>query len=64
MGDGNSEIGNDMARKVLEKITYLEIKDGKVKATLTFTPDLYDFITEFKAEVDGDQSPPYPACRK
>lgn len=53
IGDGNAEIGNNMARKVLAKDSVIKVKDGKINTTLTFTEGMYNMLEDFKVKVDG-----------
>ena len=53
VGDGNSEIGNQMARNAVAEESKLVVKDGKITATLNFTADLYEYISNFRVSVDG-----------
>lgn len=53
IGSGNSDIGNDMARKTLEETSYLQIKDGKNLLTLKFNKEQFAFIGNVDVVVDG-----------
>ncbi|MRN23756.1 hypothetical protein EAI30_03895, partial [Romboutsia ilealis] len=53
VGDGNAETGNSMARQVLDEESTIEIKDGKVKTTIKFTPAMYSMLGNFRVSVDG-----------
>lgn len=50
---GNSSMGSSMVRNSLKETSYIEVKDGKMYATLEFTPDLYKTMENIKISVDG-----------
>ncbi|WP_040193816.1 NEAT domain-containing protein [Clostridium culturomicium] len=53
IGSGNSDIGNDMARKTLEETSYLQVKEGKNLLTLKFNKEQFAFIGKVDVVVDG-----------
>lgn len=53
IGDGNQEIGNDMARKALSKNSKLEVKDDKKILTLKFNEEQFAFFKDFRITVNG-----------
>lgn len=53
IGSGNSQVGNDMARKTLKDSTYLEVKGEKNILKLRFDEDQFKFIGDVKVQVDG-----------
>lgn len=53
IGNGNSEIGNSMARRVLKEKSEINIKNGKIYATLEFDKVQYEFLKNIKVNVDG-----------
>lgn len=53
IGDGNQEIGNDMARKALSKNSKLEVKDDKKILTLKFNKEQFTFFKDFRITVNG-----------
>ena len=53
VGTGNSELGNNMARQVLEEKNLIEVKNGKITVTLTFAQEQYSFLENFRVSVDG-----------
>lgn len=53
IGDGNQEIGNDMARKALSKNSKLEVKDDKKILTLKFNEEQFGFFKDFRITVNG-----------
>ncbi|EGT3615775.1 LPXTG cell wall anchor domain-containing protein [Clostridium perfringens] len=53
IGDGNQEIGNDMARKALSKNSKLEVKDNKKILTLKFNEEQFGFFKDFRITVNG-----------
>ena len=53
VGTGNSELGNSMARQVLEENSKIEVVNGKIKVTLGFTEAQYSFLDNFRVSVDG-----------
>lgn len=53
IGNGNAEIGNSMARKVLNENSEINIKNGKVYATLEFDKVQYGFLKNIKINVNG-----------
>lgn len=56
IGDGNAQIGNEMARKTLEEVSFLEVKDGQTALTLKFNKDQFNFIGDISITVDGKQA--------
>lgn len=50
---GNSSMGSSMIRNSLKEISYIEVKDGKMYATLEFASDLYKTMENIKISVDG-----------
>ena len=42
-----------MARNAVAEESKLVVKDGKITATLNFTADLYEYISNFRVSVDG-----------
>ena len=50
---GNSSMGSSMVRNSLKEISYIEVKDGKMYATLEFASDLYKTMENIKISVDG-----------
>ena len=50
---GNSSMGSSMVRNSLKETSYIEVKDGKMYATLEFASDLYKTIENIKISVDG-----------
>ena len=53
IGSGNSQVGNDMARKTLKDSTYLEVKGEKNILNLRFDEEQFKFIGDVKVQVDG-----------
>ncbi|MCI2780226.1 NEAT domain-containing protein [Clostridium perfringens] len=53
IGDGNQDVGNDMARKALSKNSKLEIKDDKKILTLKFNEEQFSFFKDFRITVNG-----------
>ena len=49
---GNSSMGSSMIRNSLKEISYIEVKDGKMYATLEFASDLYKTMENIKISVD------------
>ena len=49
---GNSSMGSSMVRNSLKEISYIEVKDGKMYATLEFASDLYKTMENIKISVD------------
>lgn len=50
---GNSSMGYSMVRNSLKEISYLEVKDGQVYATLEFDKSLSEYMKNIKISVDG-----------
>ncbi len=50
---GNSSMGSSMVRNSLKEISYLEVKDGQVYATLEFDKSLSEYMKNIKISVDG-----------
>lgn len=50
---GNSSMGSSMVRNSLKETSYIEVKDGKMYATLEFASDLYKTMENIKISVDG-----------
>lgn len=53
IGDGNQDVGNDMARKALSKNSKLELKDDKKILTLKFNEEQFSFFKDFRITVNG-----------
>lgn len=53
IGDGNQDVGNDMARKALSKNSELEVKDDKKILTLKFNEEQFSFFKDFRITVNG-----------
>lgn len=53
IGDGNQDVGNDMARKALSKNSKLEVKDDKNILTLKFNEEQFSFFKDFRITVNG-----------
>ncbi|MBO3314158.1 NEAT domain-containing protein [Clostridium perfringens] len=53
IGDGNQDVGNDMARKALSKNSKLEVKDDKKFLTLKFNEEQFSFFKDFRITVNG-----------
>lgn len=53
IGDGNQNVGNDMARKALSKNSKLEVKDDKKILTLKFNEEQFSFFKDFRITVNG-----------
>ncbi|EJT6166114.1 NEAT domain-containing protein [Clostridium perfringens] len=53
IGDGNQDLGNDMARKALSKNSKLEVKDDKKILTLKFNEEQFSFFKDFRITVNG-----------
>lgn len=53
IGDGNQDVGNDMARKALSKNSKLELKDDKKILTLKFNEEQFSFLKGFRITVNG-----------
>ncbi|HAT4364083.1 TPA: LPXTG cell wall anchor domain-containing protein [Clostridium perfringens] len=53
IGDGNQDVGNDMARKALSKNSKLEVKDDKKVLTLKFNEEQFSFFKDFRITVNG-----------
>lgn len=53
IGDGNQDIGNDMARKALSKNSKLEVKEDKKILTLKFNEKQFSFFKDFRITVNG-----------
>lgn len=53
IGDGNQDVGNDMARKALSKNSKLEVKDDKKILTLNFNEEQFSFFKDFRITVNG-----------
>ncbi|WP_195251601.1 NEAT domain-containing protein [Romboutsia sp. 1001713B170207_170306_H8] len=54
IGSGDATIGNNMARQVLEENSTIEVKNGEIKTTLTFSESMYAFLGDFKVKVDNE----------
>ncbi|MCX0380339.1 NEAT domain-containing protein [Clostridium perfringens] len=52
IGDGNQDVGNDMARKALSKNSKLEVKDDKKILTLKFNEEQFSFFKDFRITVN------------
>lgn len=50
---GNSSMGSSMVRNSLKEISYLEVKDGQIYATLEFEQSLSEYMKNIKISVDG-----------
>ena len=50
---GNSSMGTSMVRNSLKEISYLEVKDGQIYATLEFEQSLSEYMKNIKISVDG-----------
>ena len=46
-------MGSSMVRNSLKETSYIEVKDGKMYATLEFASDLYKTMENIKISVDG-----------
>lgn len=53
IGNGNQDVGNDMARKALSKNSKLEVKDDKKILTLKFNEEQFSFFKDFRITVNG-----------
>ncbi|MBI6059982.1 NEAT domain-containing protein [Clostridium perfringens] len=53
IGDGNQDVGNDMARKALSKNSKLEVKEDKKILTLNFNEEQFSFFKDFRITVNG-----------
>lgn len=53
IGNGNAEIGNSMARRVLNENNEINIKNGKIYATLELDKVQYGFLKNIKINVNG-----------
>ncbi|CAG9353434.1 TPA: LPXTG cell wall anchor domain-containing protein [Clostridium perfringens] len=53
IGDGNQDVGNDMARKALSKNSKLEVKDDKKILTLKFNEEQFSFFKDFRITANG-----------
>ncbi|XZI42289.1 NEAT domain-containing protein [Clostridium perfringens] len=53
IGDGNQDVGNDMARKALSKNSKLEVKEDKKILTLKFNEEQFSFFKDFRITVNG-----------
>ena len=53
IGDGNQDVGNDMARKAVSKNSKLEVKDDKKILTLKFNEEQFSFFKDFRITVNG-----------
>ncbi len=53
IGDGNQDVGNNMARKALSKNSKLEVKDDKKILTLKFNEEQFSFFKDFRITVNG-----------
>ncbi len=53
IGDGNQDVGNDMARKALSKNSKLEVKEDKKILTLKFNEEQLSFFKDFRITVNG-----------
>lgn len=53
IGDGNQDVGNDMARKALSKNSKLEVKYDKKILTLKFNEEQFSFFKDFRITVNG-----------
>ena len=53
IGDGNQDVGNDMARKALSKNSKLEVKDDKKILTLKFNEEQFSFFKDFRITVNS-----------
>lgn len=53
IGNGNAEIGNSMARRVLKETSEVNIKNGKIYTTLEFDKVQYGFLKNIKINVNG-----------
>lgn len=53
IGDGNQDVGNDMARKDLSKNSKLEVKDDKKILTLKFNEEQFSFFKDFRITVNS-----------
>lgn len=53
---GNSSMGSSMVRNSLKEISYIDVKDGEVLATLEFEPELYKVMESIKVNVDGNEA--------
>ena len=53
IGNGNAEIGNSMARRVLKKTSGVNINNGKIYTTLEFDKVQYEFLKNIKINVNG-----------
>ncbi|UUW66216.1 NEAT domain-containing protein [Clostridium perfringens] len=53
IGDGNQDVGNDMARKALSKNSKLEVKDDKKILILKFNEEQFSFFKDFRITVNG-----------
>ena len=61
---GNSSTGSEMVRSSLEKVSYVEVKDGEVYLTLEFKDGLYEQMENIKITVDGQSVSPSVNGRK
>ena len=50
---GTSSLGTSMVRNSLKETSYLEVKNGKIVATLEFETELYKTMDNIKITVDG-----------
>ncbi|MDM0874477.1 NEAT domain-containing protein [Clostridium perfringens] len=53
IGDGNQDVGNDMARKALSKNSKLEVKYDKKILTLKFNEEQFSFFKDFRITVNS-----------
>ncbi|MDK0654033.1 NEAT domain-containing protein [Clostridium perfringens] len=53
IGDGNQDVGNDMARKALSKNSKLEVKDDKKILTLKFNEEQFSLFKDFRITVNS-----------
>ena len=51
--DHESETGKDMARRLLNEVTNMEVKDDKIYLTFTMNEELAGFVKDMTAKVDN-----------
>ena len=51
--DHASETGKDMARRLLNEVTDMEVKDGKTYLTFTINEELAGFVKDMTAKING-----------
>ena len=53
--DPSNSTGSSMARSVISEETSVKIKDGKVKMTFAFSSNMYGFLKDIKASLNGTE---------